>query len=139
MADYGAIRDGLKTRLETISALKVAYDTIPDSVIIPSAVVSPGNPVVEYLGSMAGTGGGLQEFRFEIVALAGRFEPGAGQDTLDSLVSGADSVEAAIRGDATLGGTAVDAVVVRCLDYGSVTVDGAAYYGCRFIVEVKAR
>ena len=82
MADYAAIRDGLKTVLGGITNVKVAYDTVPDRVIAPSMTIQPGAPVVEYNQSMDGAGGNLQLFRINVIALAGRFEPGAGQDLL---------------------------------------------------------
>tara|TARA_R110000796_G_scaffold48615_4_gene116468 strand:+ start:345 stop:764 length:420 start_codon:yes stop_codon:yes gene_type:complete len=139
MADYAAIRDGLKTTLETISAVKVAYDTVPDRVIVPSCVVQPGSPVVEYHQSMEGAGGNLQLFHIDVVALAGRFEPGAGQDVLDAMISGSGSVEAAVRADPQLSDSALFASVIRCVDYGNITVGDTIYYGCRFQLEVYAR
>jgi len=139
MADYAAIRDGLKTRLETITAVKVAYDTVPDRVVVPSIVVSPGSPVATYSQSFEGTAGALTLFRFELVALAGRFEPGAGQDVLDGFISGSGSVPTAIAGDRTLGGTVDYTEVSTALDYGNIAVADTAYYGCRFTVEAYAR
>ena len=139
MADYAAIRDGLKTALEGITNVKVAYDTVPDRVIVPSMVVQPGNPVAGYHESFDGAGGGLVALRYEVVALAGRWEPGAGQGILDGFILGAGSVPTAIAADVTLGGTAIDTQVVSCLDYGNISVADSQYYGCRFIVEIKVR
>lgn len=139
MANYGGLRDGLKTRLETVSAFKVVYDTLPDTVVSPCAVVSPGSPVVEYHESMAGSAGGLQEFRFEIIALAGRFDSASSQNVLDALISGTGSVITAVEGDKTLGGAAVDTTVDSARDYGTVMVDGVPYWGVRFLVTILAR
>lgn len=139
MANYGGLRDGLKTRLETVSAFKVVYDTLPDTVIAPCAAVSPGSPVVEYHESMAGSAGGLQEFRFEIVALAGRFDSASSQNVLDALITGTGSVITAVEGDKTLGGAAIDTTVDSARDYGTVMVDGVPYWGVRFLVTILAR
>lgn len=136
MADYGAIRDQLKVRLETVSTFKAVFDTVPDRVTVPCAIVRPGSPVAEYHQSMNGAGLGL--FRFEILALAQRWEPNAGQDVVDGLMSGASSVEAAIRGDETLGGEAATTQVTSCTGYGNVQVADSQYVGAVFNVEVYA-
>ena len=52
MADYAAIKDGIKTRLETLSGLIAVFDTVPDRAVPPVAVVVPGAPPVEYNVSM---------------------------------------------------------------------------------------
>ena len=139
MADYAAIRDGLKTVLGGITNVKVAYDTVPDRVIAPSMTIQPGAPVVEYNQSMDGAGGNLQLFRINVIALAGRFEPGAGQDILDGFISGSDSVQAAVAADPTLGGAALTSQVTNCNNYGNITVADSIFYGCTFTMEVYAR
>lgn len=48
MADYSAIRDGIKTRLETSATFIQVADTAPDTISPPCAIVLPGSPVVEY-------------------------------------------------------------------------------------------
>lgn len=137
MADYGAIRDGLKTRLETISALAVAFDTFPDRVVVPAAVVVPGANVARYHGS-GNDAGQLTTFTFHIEVLVSRWEPHSAQDALDAYVSGTESVEAAVRGDKTLGGNAYDVQVVRAFDYGGRVVADSEYLGLTFEVEVIA-
>ena len=47
MADYAAIKDGIKTRLETLSGLIAVFDTVPDRAVPPVAVVVPGAPPVD--------------------------------------------------------------------------------------------
>ncbi len=137
MADYGAIRDGLKTRLETISALAVAFDTFPDRVVVPAAVVIPGSNVASYHGS-GNDAGQLTTFTFHLEVLVARWEPHSAQDALDAYISGADSVQTAILGDKTLGGNAYDCQVVRCFDYGGRVVADSEYLGATFEVEVIA-
>jgi hypothetical protein len=137
MADYGAIRDGLKTRLETISALAVVYDTVPDRVIVPSAVIAPGSPVADYHESGSDSAP-LTRFNFSVVVLVQHWEPNAAQDVVDAMISGSASVFTAIEGDKTLGGVASTCQVTRCLDYGRIPVADSEYSGARFQVEVFA-
>jgi len=138
MADYAAIRDGLKTRLETISALAVAYDNVPDRVVVPCAVVAPGSPVAQYHQS-GNDAGQLIQFNFDVVVLVQHWEPNAAQDRIDAMISGAGSVQTAIEGDKTLDGNAATVQVIRCLDYGRIQVADTEYSGARFTVEVLAR
>jgi len=137
MADYGAIRDGLKTRLETLTDLAVVFDTFPDRVIVPAAVVIPGSTVAAYHQS-GNDAGQLQTFTFHIEVLVPRWEPHSAQDALDAYISGNASVEYAIRGDKTLAGNAFDSQVVRCFDYGGRVVADSEYLGATFEVEVIA-
>lgn len=136
MADYAAIRDQLKVRLETVSAFTAVFDTVPDRVTVPCAIVRPGSPVAEYHQAMSGQG--LSRFNFEVLALAQRWEPNAGQDVLDGFISGAAGVEAAIRGDATLDGEASTSQVTTCSQYGNLIVADSQYVGAIFNVEVYA-
>ena len=134
MADYGAVRDQLKVRLETVSEFVAVFDNLPDRVTVPCAIVRPGSPVADY--HQARSGQGLTKFNFEILALAQRWEPNAGQDVLDGFISGSSSVEAAIRGDTTLGGEASTSQVTSCTAFGQVPVADSLFYGCTFNVEV---
>jgi len=80
----------------------------------------------------------VSRFNFEVLALAQRWEPSAGQDVLDSFITGSDSVETAIRGDTTLGGEASTSQVTSCTAYGNVNVADSQYVGAIFNVEVYA-
>ena len=134
MADYSAIRDQIKVRLETVSTFAVVFDTMPDRVTVPCAIVRPGSPVADYHEAMGGQG--LSRFNFEVLALAQRWEPNAGQDVLDGFISGSASIETAIRGDETLGGEASTSQVVSCTAVGNVQVADSLFWGCQFQVEV---
>ena len=138
MADYGAIKDGIKTRLETLSGLVAVFDTVPDRVVPPVAVVVPGSPPVDYNVTMGASTNAsqLQRFNFEVLVLAQRFYAEAAQDKLDSYVSGSTSVYNAIQGDATLGGTAADARITRVAAYGQIVVGEGEFMGARFALEV---
>ena len=140
MADYAAIKDGIKTRLETLSGLIAVFDTVPDRAVPPVAVVVPGAPPVEYNVSMGASTNAsqLQRFNFEILVLAQRFYTETAQDKLDSYVSGTGSVYNAIAGDTTLGGTASDARITRVADYGQIVVGEGEFMGAKLDLEVYA-
>jgi hypothetical protein len=110
VADYSAIRDQIAVRLRTVSAFAVVFDTTPDRVTVPCAIVRPGSPVADYHEAMGG----------------------------HSFITGSDSVETAIRGDTTLGGEASTSQVTSCTAYGNVNVADSQYVGAIFNVEVYA-
>ena len=127
------VRDGLKTRLQTISGLR-AFDTIPDTLNPPCAVVEPAPPF-DYHGSM---GPGLSTFRFRIQVLVSRSSDRGGQDKLDGYcdTASATSVRNAIEGDRTLGGAVQDCLVESCSEYGIAEVGSTTYYAATFDVVV---
>ena len=114
MALLTSIRDGLKTRLETISGL-TASEFVPDYIVPPIALVAPLNSL-NYDSTMA-----------------------RGADTYEIASSGATSIKAAIEGDPTLGGAAMSVRVISATDYGEYEVtQGTSYLGVTFNVEVIA-
>jgi hypothetical protein len=139
--DVGGIRDGLETRLATITGLRT-YDVVPANPQVPAAVVAPDDPFVDYLQAMQG---GLVEVRFAIVLLVRMSTDRGWQDALDSYLSAGtgetSSVFDAIRGDKTLGGVAFDCVPrvaggygtetfgtgEAAIDYGTVRIDVSVY------------
>ena len=140
MADYSAIKTGIKTRLDTLSGLIATFDTVPDTVYPPVAVVVPRSPEVEYNVSMGNSAHNsmLQRFNFDVLILAGRFNSEYSQDALDAFVSCTGSVYNAIDGDRQLGGTVSDCRVTRMLDYGQVILGEGEYLAARFELEVYA-
>lgn len=102
------IRDGLETRLKTISGLEV-LDHSPDGVLVfPLAIIHPPGRRPRQTFS------GAHLYRFEIeLRLAGMI-PAELWASLDSYMAptGSLSLEAAIDGDKTLGGVAAYAVVL---------------------------
>jgi hypothetical protein len=139
MADYTAIRDGLATRLDTVSTFLTVHATVPNRIVAPAAVVVPGRPVATYHDSMVGSGGSLTVFNFEIVCAVQSMTEEFAQDALDDLISGTSSVPAAIEADPTLGGAATTCQVRQAVDYGVVTFADTEFIGARFLVEVYAR
>ena len=140
MADYSAIKTGIKTRLDTLSGLVATFDTVPDTVYPPVAVVVPRSPEVEYNVSMGNSAHNsmLQRFNFDVLILAGHFNSEYSQDALDAFVSGTGSVYNAIAGDRQLGGTVSDSRITRMLDYGQIVLGEGEFLGARFELEVYA-
>jgi hypothetical protein len=140
VADYAAIKDGIQTRLETLSGLIVVFDNVPDRLVPPAAVVIPGSPPADYNVSMGASTNAsqLQRFNFDVLILAQRFYAETAQDKLDSFVSGTASVYNAIAGDTTLGGSAADARITRLSDYGQIVLGEGEFMGARFELEVYA-
>lgn len=135
MASIKAIRDGLKTRLATITGL-YTHDTIPDDVYPPAAIV--GFPTtVSYDLVMRSP---VARYTFPVRLVAGRVMEGQGQDAIDDYCSpdGASSVRAAIDADPTLGGVAHSTRVVQARDFGVYEVAGVGYIGGEFEIEVIA-
>jgi len=135
MADYSAIRSGLKTRLATSSTFIQVAATVPDTVSPPCAIVSPGAPVADYDLAF---NNGLERFIFKLTVLAQRFDEEANQDLLDGFLSGSGSIRALIDGDLTLGGSCKTCRVVSADTYGLVEINDTPYLGCDYTVEVFA-
>ncbi len=130
---FSTIRDGLKTRLETISGLR-AYDVWPDTMNIPAAIVRPVN--MDYYNTLTN----VATLMVEIHLLAASIQNGLAkaQDILDTYLdaTGTKSIKAAIEGDKTLGGTVTTCHVNRWFDYNSYEVNGIEYLGCKLEVEI---
>ena len=94
------VRDGLKTRLQTISGLRV-FDTIPENPQPPAAIVGQLDMNFDIDNAR-----GLDLATVEVYLLVQRMDVRSGQDKLDAYLAGtgAGSVKAAIEGDKTLGG-----------------------------------
>ncbi len=139
MVSYAAIRDGLAVRLRTLAVFTVVYDTVPGRVVAPCAVVVPGRPIAGYHETMAGSGGQLIRFNFDVVAILQAMAEEWNQDALDALISGPASVPAAIEADTTLAGSALTSQVTQATDYGYVEWADSSYIGARWTVVVHAR
>lgn len=135
MADLKAIRDGIKTALQTISGLNV-YDTVPGSIITPCAIVQPDSidyQVVQGSATVAG-------WDMSIVVLAQSVIDDTAQNSIDDYIAptGASSIPAALVSDQTLGSVVDYAVVVEMDQYGRFTFNSIEFIGARLLVEVTA-
>ena len=121
------VRDGLKTRLLTISGMR-AYDVIPDVPVAPCAII--GFLDMNFDSTFAR---GMDEATVEIDVLVQRFSSRSGQDKLDGLLAGtgSGSVKAAIEGDRTLGG-AVQTLRVISATAGNYDAGGTSLLAYRY-------
>ena len=89
MAALTSIRDGLKTRLETISGL-TASEFVPDYIVPPIALVAPLN-TLNYDSTMAR---GADTYEIPIVVYISRIDAQTSQDEVDAYLasSGATSI-----------------------------------------------
>lgn len=126
-----AVRDGLKTRLATITGLRT-YDIIPDGLALPAAVV--GLLSLDFDMSMQRN---LDSGDIEVMVIVGRMSERAAQDKLDAYLagSGSGSIKAAIEGDTTLGGS-VQTCRVLSASPTTITVSGAEMLCYRYQIEV---
>ncbi len=138
MVAIKSLRDGLKTRLATVTAPNGktlhAYDTWPGSAMVPAAIVMPKS--WEWR-SLDGT---LKLYRFEITVAVQVGNLASGQDEADDLASdtGTASIEAALFGDETLGGVAQNIERVAMHSYGELEIGTIVCLGFVFDVDVVA-
>jgi len=135
MASLSSIRDGLKTRLATISGLSI-FSFVPDSIEPPTAVVGVMSSL-EYDSTMAR---GSDTYSIPIYLYVSRVDAQDAQETLDAYLnsSGSSSIKAQVESDGTLGGVADSVRVVEADNYGVYTVNDIDYLGVEFMVEVIA-
>lgn len=134
MATMANLRTGLANRLATITGLRTSA-TLPDQPMPPQAVVYPERVV--YDNAM---GRGSDEYTFVVLVIVGRIAERTAQTSLDAYCnpSGATSIKAAIEGDSTLGGNALDCRVTEMRGQGSLAVGDTTYLTAEFLVTVLA-
>lgn len=119
---WATIRDGMKTRLATISGLQ-AKDVVPANMQNDRdiAVVVPDDPLIERAAH-----GGAFDVMFSVVVQCARGPVGEAQDAIDAYVwpSGTNSIQAAVEGDPTLGGVVDDTQFMRVTGYRSTDESG---------------
>lgn len=115
---WATIRDGMKTRLATISGL-ATYDTMPDVLNNKDvAAVIPGDPVLEPTGH-----GRKTAVNIVVRVRCSRATSKDASDALDAYIwpTGANSIPAAVDAGRTLGGTVDDIRWTRMQSYVSET------------------
>lgn len=133
MTRLGDLRVGLKQRLATINGLRV-YATMPAKPDSPSAAVIPRSKSPLSFDEDA-------LYRFAIWVYVNPQDVTRAQTQLDEYLSdtGANSIEAAIEGDPSLGGIAMAAHVVGWSEYAQlVEIGDGKLLGGRLDVEVMA-
>jgi hypothetical protein len=125
------VRDNLKTQLATITGLR-CYDTIPDSINVPAAVV--GMLDFEFDTTMHR---GFDTASLDIILITGRMSERSAQNSLDTYLSGsgASSIKAVLESNRTLSG-ACQTLRVTNATSGSLQVGSIDYLAYRFRVTV---
>ena len=125
------VRDGLKTRLQTISGLR-CFDLIPDQVTPPTAIVGQLDFTFDIDNAR-----GLDLADVDVIVIVQRFSERAGQNRLDSYLSGsgATSIKAAIEGDRTLGG-ACQTLRVTSAESGSYESNSQIFLSYRYRITI---
>jgi len=132
MLNIGPIRDALKTNLLTVVSptgtnLRV-YDTIPDVIVPPCAIVGQLDFTFDVDNAR-----GLDQANVDIFVIVQRFSERAGQDKLDTLLAGTGpkSIKTALESDRTLGGL-VNTLRVISADSGTYTSGDQTYLSYRY-------
>lgn len=127
MLNIGPIRDALKTNLQTIVNMRV-YDTIPDVVVPPCAVVGQLDFTFDIDNAR-----GLDQASVDIYVLVQRFSERTAQDKLDTLLAGTGpkSIKTALESDRTLGGL-VDTLRVVSADSGTYQSGDQTFLSYRY-------
>lgn len=137
--DYDEIRAELKVRLQAVSSPQSfvsVYDTVPDFLTPPCAIVIPARSLIEYHEAMGTVSNSLKTLRFDIAIVSQRFETASNQEMLnDYLVT----VPTALEADQTLDGTANSVTVVRATNYGPLNFADSIYIAVQLEVEVTAQ
>jgi hypothetical protein len=124
------VRAGLKTRLATISGLRV-WDSIPDQVTPPGAVVGQLDFTFDIDNAR-----GLDIANCDIYVIVQRFDARSSQNQLDDyLGSGAKSIKTAIEADRTLGG-AVNTLRVTRAEAGTYLQGDVTFLSYRFSLTI---
>ena len=126
------IRDGLKTRLETISGLRV-YSSQMDSIQnFPCAVL-----ILDRLDYVIAVEGFSFQGAWRVLVLVDAAIRQDAYELMDEYLdpSGSRSIEAAVYGDSTLGGYVDGVVVRRASGIGPLPDLGATIIGATFTVE----
>jgi hypothetical protein len=124
------VRTGLKTRLATITGLRV-WDSIPDQVTPPGAVVGQLDFTFDIDNAR-----GLDIANVDVYVIVQRFDARSSQNQLDDyLGSGAKSIKTAIEADRTLGGT-VNTLRVTRAEAGTYLQGDVTFLSYRFSLTI---
>lgn len=134
MADVTAIAAGLATRIATTGISAFGY--APASVVPPVGIVIPNRPAILY----GQTFDGEVQVNLLAIVIVSAANDTTGQTTLNAVIasSGPKSVNAAVQGDPSLGGTCEFAVVLQVSQYGLIEYSGQQYMGATFLIQCGA-
>lgn len=131
-ATIAQVAAGLKTRLATVSGLRV-FDYTPDQVNPPVAF-----PVLNTVNYHTLFGDDGVEMSWSVHVVVGRYVDRVSFTNLDAYLSysGATSIRAALEGDLTLGGIVDTMIVEGATQIESVSVAEAEFLQIRFDLKV---
>jgi len=131
MTNIPGVRDALKNNLLTITNMRV-YDTIPDIVTPPCAVVGQLDFTFDIDNQR-----GLDQASVDIYVIVQRISERTGQDKLDIFLAGSGngSIKTAIESDRTLGGL-VDTLRVITAESGTYTSGDQSFLSYRYNVTI---
>ena len=131
ISNINGVRDALKVNLQTIARLRI-YDTIPDVVVPPCAVVGQLDFTFDLDNAR-----GLDQASVDVYVIVQRISERTGQDKLDNFLagSGTGSIKTAIESDRSLGGL-VDTLRVISADSGTYTSGDQSFLSYRYNVTI---
>jgi hypothetical protein len=131
ISNVNGVRDALKSNLQTITNMRV-YDTIPDIVTPPCAVVGQLDFTFD-IDNMRG----LDQASVDVYVIVQRISERTGQDKLDNFLAGSGngSIKTAIESDRTLGGL-VDTLRVITAESGTYTSGDQSFLSYRYNVTI---
>jgi hypothetical protein len=131
ITNVNGVRDALKSNLQTITNMRV-YDTIPDIVTPPCAVVGQLDFTFD-IDNMRG----LDQASVDVYVIVQRISERTGQDKLDNFLagSGSGSIKTAIEIDRSLGGL-VDTLRVISAESGTYTSGDQSFLSYRYNVTI---
>ena len=131
MIQISKVRDALGNNIEKISGIRI-YDTIPDVVVPPCAVVGQLDFTFDVNNAR-----GLDQASVDVYVIVQRISERAGQDKLDELLagSGPKSIKTALESDRTLGGL-VDTLRVISAESGTYQTGDQTFLSYRYNLAV---
>ncbi len=135
MATIDELGEAIKTRLETISGLRVSW-LPPEQINVPQAVIVPGS------GAYHVRPGDGQSVTFHIIIYAASAQHGTNMGASAVLPyidkSGDQSIKAALQGDTRLGGIASELHWRGWHDFDALKdYNGQEYWGAIIDIEVR--
>ena len=127
MTNINGVREAIKTNLQNITNLRI-YDTIPDVVTPPCAVVGQLDFTFD-IDNMRG----LDQASVDVYVIVQRISERTGQDKLDLLLAGTGtgSIKTALESDRSLGGL-VDTLRVISADSGTYVSGEQSFLSYRY-------
>lgn len=127
MTNINGVRDALKDNLQTITNMRV-YDTIPDIVTPPCAVVGQLDFTFDIDNQR-----GLDQASVDVYVIVQRISERSGQDKLDNFLAGSGngSIKTALESDRSLGGL-VDTLRVISAESGTYTSGDQSFLSYRY-------